>query len=90
MSASCSLVRGNEMANSGHYDVAIDLFTKAIKLDPAEFRYDTHQFFSTGVVSAACTHCKVCAHIVKCAHNEICLSCVHESFLICRITVLYT
>ncbi|KAK2182466.1 hypothetical protein NP493_353g06016 [Ridgeia piscesae] len=30
-------IRGNEMANSGYYDLAIDLFSKAIKLDPAEF-----------------------------------------------------
>ena len=64
MNASCSLVRGNEMANSGHYDIAIDLFTKAIKLDPAEFRYDKHQFILTGVVSV-----EVHAHIVTCAHT---------------------
>ena len=31
-------VRGNEMANSGHYQAAIDLFTEAIKLDSKDFR----------------------------------------------------
>ena len=28
------------MANSGHYNPAVDLFTEAIKLDPMDFRYD--------------------------------------------------
>ena len=31
-------VRGNEMANIGHYQAAINLFTEAIKLDPQDFR----------------------------------------------------
>ena len=34
----CFSVRGNQMANSGHYQAAIDLFTEAIKLDPKDFR----------------------------------------------------
>ncbi|KAI0224735.1 hypothetical protein LSAT2_024272 [Lamellibrachia satsuma] len=33
---------------------AIDLFTKAIMLDPAEFRYDTHQFFFLDRCSFCC------------------------------------
>jgi len=32
-------IRGNEMANLGHYQAAIDLFTEAIKLDPKDFRF---------------------------------------------------
>ncbi len=35
----CVSVRGNQMANSAHYQAAIDLFTEAIKLDPRDFRY---------------------------------------------------
>ena len=31
-------VRGNEMAQLGHYSAAIDLFTEAIKLDSRDFR----------------------------------------------------
>uniref|UniRef100_A0A0L8HZZ1 C3H1-type domain-containing protein n=1 Tax=Octopus bimaculoides TaxID=37653 RepID=A0A0L8HZZ1_OCTBM len=31
-------VRGNEMAQMGHYAAAIDLFTEAIRLDPSDFR----------------------------------------------------
>ncbi|KAI8485062.1 hypothetical protein Bbelb_371680 [Branchiostoma belcheri] len=32
-------VRGNEMANHGHYGNAVELFTAAIKLDPSDFRF---------------------------------------------------
>ncbi|XP_064629906.1 nucleolin-like isoform X2 [Lineus longissimus] len=32
-------IRGNEMANLGHYNEAIDLFTEAIKLDGSDFRF---------------------------------------------------
>ncbi|XP_013399477.1 uncharacterized protein LOC106165708 isoform X2 [Lingula anatina] len=32
-------IRGNEMANLGHYNAAIDLFTEAIKLDSRDFRF---------------------------------------------------
>ena len=32
-------VRGNEMANLGHYQPAIELFTEAIGLDPGDFRF---------------------------------------------------
>ncbi|XP_064601686.1 uncharacterized protein LOC135467776 isoform X2 [Liolophura sinensis] len=32
-------IRGNEMAQLGHYSAAIDLFTEAIKLDPSDFRF---------------------------------------------------
>ena len=31
-------VEGNKMANYGHYQAAIDLFTEAVKLDPRDFR----------------------------------------------------
>ncbi|XP_074643081.1 uncharacterized protein LOC141900199 isoform X2 [Tubulanus polymorphus] len=32
-------IRGNELANTGHYAAAVDLFTEAIKLDPKDFRF---------------------------------------------------
>lgn len=32
-------IRGNEMAQVGHYNAAIDLFTEAIRLDPTDFRF---------------------------------------------------
>ncbi|XP_036365379.1 tetratricopeptide repeat protein 31 isoform X2 [Octopus sinensis] len=32
-------IRGNEMAQMGHYAAAIDLFTEAIRLDPSDFRF---------------------------------------------------
>ncbi|XP_041369881.1 uncharacterized protein LOC121383849 [Gigantopelta aegis] len=32
-------IRGNEMAQTGHYLPAIELFTEAIKLDPRDFRF---------------------------------------------------
>lgn len=32
-------VRGNEMANLGHYSAAVDLFSEAIRLDPRDFRF---------------------------------------------------
>ncbi|XP_070540536.1 uncharacterized protein [Ptychodera flava] len=38
-------VRGNEMANLGHYTAAIDLFTQAIKLDPRDFRFFGNRSF---------------------------------------------
>lgn len=31
-------VKGNEMAQLGHYSAAIELFSEAIKLDPNDFR----------------------------------------------------
>nr|XP_022340474.1 nucleolin-like isoform X1 [Crassostrea virginica] len=32
-------IKGNEMAQLGHYSAAIELFTEAIKLDPNDFRF---------------------------------------------------
>lgn len=32
------VVRGNEMANAGNYQVAVELFTEAIDLDSRDFR----------------------------------------------------
>lgn len=34
-----SVVKGNEMANLGNYQAAVDLFTKAINLDAKDFRF---------------------------------------------------
>lgn len=31
-------VKGNEMANLGHYQAAVELFTQAIQLNPRDFR----------------------------------------------------
>ncbi|KAI0239606.1 hypothetical protein LSAT2_009654 [Lamellibrachia satsuma] len=55
-------IRGNEMANSGHYNPAVDLFTEAIKLDPMDFRffgnrsycYDRMQRFERALKDAEC------------------------------------
>lgn len=33
------LVKGNEMANLGNYQAAVDLFTEAINLDAKDFRF---------------------------------------------------
>ena len=33
-----STVKGNEMANLGNYQAAVDLFTQAINLDAKDFR----------------------------------------------------
>ncbi|XP_033633177.1 uncharacterized protein LOC117294769 [Asterias rubens] len=38
-------VKGNEMANLGHYSTAIDLFTQAISLDPRDFRFFGNRSF---------------------------------------------
>ncbi|XP_063431987.1 uncharacterized protein LOC134714567 isoform X1 [Mytilus trossulus] len=32
-------IKGNEMAQQGHYTAAIELFTEAVKLDPRDFRF---------------------------------------------------
>ncbi|XP_038045539.1 uncharacterized protein LOC119720084 [Patiria miniata] len=38
-------VKGNEMANLGHYSAAIELFTQAIELDPRDFRFFGNRSF---------------------------------------------
>lgn len=41
-----STVKGNEMANLGNYQAAVDLFTQAINLDAKDFRFVHHPIAS--------------------------------------------
>eukprot|EP00914_Ancora_sagittata_P033537 GHVO01067610.1.p1 GENE.GHVO01067610.1~~GHVO01067610.1.p1 ORF type:complete len:624 (+),score=59.61 GHVO01067610.1:89-1960(+) len=38
-------IRGNQMANSGHYQAAIDLFSEAVRLDSGDFRFFGNRSF---------------------------------------------
>lgn len=46
-----STVKGNEMANLGNYQAAVDLFTQAINLDAKDFRFVHHP-----IASVHCTN----------------------------------
>lgn len=65
-------VQGNQLAQTGDYHGAVDMFTKAINLDQTDFRYVTalfpSHFFLIGCINAF-TH--------FCLHHQILKLCLN-------------